>query len=182
MNKKNLVSHSKQLSLVLRHQPDRAGVTLDPQGWASVDDLLRGLAAARPTWNAHVLNEVVVTNDKRRFEFSPDGTRIRARQGHSIEVDLALTPTSPPEVLLHGTVSRYLEQILEEGLKPMNRHHVHLSADLTVATKVGSRRGRPIVLKVNAAGMADAGSEFFVTENGVWLVDHVPPKYLRLLD
>lgn len=171
---------SKTLSFWLRHAPEKAGLTLDAQGWAEVDAVLSALAAHHPGCDFDRLVEVVELNDKQRFELSADADRIRARQGHSIEVDLALTPTVPPAVLFHGTVDRFMDAILAEGLKPGRRHHVHLSADEETARKVGQRRGKPVILKVAAAEVAAAGLTFYVTGNGVWLVDRVPPEHLSL--
>ncbi|WP_269580741.1 RNA 2'-phosphotransferase [Roseibium sp. Sym1] len=172
---------SKRLSLWLRHQPADAGLVLTGDGWASVPEILnaferKGLACTREQ-----LQRVVDTNDKKRFELSGDGTRIRARQGHSVAIDLGLAPLAPPQYLFHGTATRFLSPILKDGLKPMNRHHVHLSADTATATRVGSRHGKPAILNVAAGSMHAAGHVFFRTENGVWLVEHVPPAFLELV-
>lgn len=169
---------SKTLSYWLRHAPQEAGLTLDTNGWADVDGVLAALEAKGLSDSFERLVRVVELSDKQRFELSPDAARIRARQGHSVEVDLALEPVAPPAVLYHGTVDRFLEAILAEGLKPQARHHVHLSADEETARKVGQRRGKPVILKIDAAGMAAEGASFFVTANGVWLSDHVPPARL----
>jgi len=128
------------------------------------------------------LAEVVRSNDKQRFAFDETGDRIRASQGHSVEVDLRLSPTDPPAVLFHGTPERFGPAILENGLRKMGRHHVHLSADVATATRVGARRGRPVVLVVDAAAMVAAGHPFYVSANGVWLTDRVPPQFLRLVE
>lgn len=178
MTPKRLVRASKYIARVLRHDPDRAGVRLDPQGWTSVDGLLAGMRRANVRISRAELDEVVAGNDKQRFEFSADRTRIRARQGHSVSVDLGLAPAVPPEVLYHGTVGRFLPAITAEGLRPMARHDVHLSPDAGTATRVGARRGRPMVLTVAAGRMHRDGHEFRVTGNGVWLVAAVPPEYL----
>lgn len=172
---------SKFLSHVLRHRPGSIGLVVDRQGWASVADLL---AKAPPTLGLTTerLGEVVAQNDKQRFSLSDDGHRIRANQGHSIAVDLGLDPTKPPRVLYHGTAQTALRPIKEEGLRAMKRHHVHLSPDQQTARRVGQRHGRPVVLQVASAIMAERGFEFFRSENGVWLVDHVPPEFLRPLD
>lgn len=127
------------------------------------------------------LLHVVETNDKSRFELSSDGARIRARQGHSVKVDADWTPASPPAQLYHGTIARFWTTIETEGLKPMKRHHVHLSGDIETATRVGQRRGQPIILKINAAALAEAGEPFLVTSNGVWLVNRVLPQFLSRL-
>lgn len=168
-----MIRRSKRLSKILRHDPARAGLTLDPAGWVAVDDLLPAVGMTRAE-----LDEVVTRNDKRRFAYDETGTRIRANQGHSVPVDLDLPPATPPPVLYHGTVATALPAIRTEGLRPMNRHHVHLSPTIETATHVGARRGRPVVLTVDAAAMAAAGHTFWVTTNGVWLTDTVPPAYL----
>ncbi|MFF3243200.1 RNA 2'-phosphotransferase [Streptomyces sp. NPDC002870] len=171
------VKVSKYLSKHLRHQPDRLGITLDENGWVAVDELMRAASAHGFRFTRAELDHVVAVNDKQRFTI--DGTRIRANQGHTVEVDLDLPPAEPPEYLHHGTVARSLESIRAEGLRPMKRHHVHLSADRETATRVGARRGRPVVLSVHAGAMHRAGRLFHVSANGVWLTDAVPPEFLR---
>ena len=167
---------SKTLSYWLRHRPDAAGLTLDARGWTSVDPVLAALAAKhRCDWDRLV--EVVELNDKQRFELSPDGDRIRARQGHSVEVELDWPEAAPPALPYHGTVDRFLPAILAEGLKPMRRHHVHLSPDRETATRVGNRRGEAVVLTVRASDMHAAGHRFYLTGNGVWLTDAVVPEF-----
>ena len=178
MDDKRRVRLSKFLSKHLRHQPERIGLTLDAAGWTGVDDLLRSCAEANVAMTRRELEEVVATNDKQRFAFDESGTRIRASQGHSIEVELGYEPQSPPETLFHGTVAGAWEVIRREGLKPMNRHQVHLSPDVETARRVGARRGRPLILRVAAREMHEEGQQFFQSENGVWLVDHVPPRFL----
>lgn len=175
---RELTRTSRFLSLVLRHDPGRAGVSLDPHGWVEIEALLAGCRRAGHHLTPERLREIVETNDKKRFALSPDGLRIRAQQGHSVDVDLALTAETPPELLFHGTVSRFLPAIRREGLRPMNRHHVHLSADRETARRVGARRGSPVVLTVDAARMHADGHRFGVSGNGVWLTDSVPPAYL----
>ena len=178
MDQTERVRVSKRLSLVLRHAPDRIGITLGPGGWVGVDELLRALAADGLPLTRHQLDEIVVTSDKQRFAYDGTGTRIRANQGHSVEVELGLPVSEPPAVLYHGTVERFLPAIEREGLRPMRRHHVHLSAAFQTATAVGARRGRPVVLAVDAAAMVEGGHRFRVSANGVWLAEHVPPRYL----
>ncbi|SDT46198.1 putative RNA 2'-phosphotransferase [Streptomyces sp. TLI_053] len=178
MDEKRTVRTSKMLSRILRHEPERAGITLDPAGWVRVDVLLAALAAGGTRLSRAELDHVVATNNKRRFAYSPDGLSIRASQGHTVAVDLGLAAAVPPPVLFHGTATRSLGVILREGLRPMARQDVHLSADSATATRVGSRHGRPVVLVVDAAAMAAAGHEFRVSDNGVWLTDAVPPEYL----
>ncbi|MGW4692645.1 RNA 2'-phosphotransferase [Kitasatospora cineracea] len=179
MDEKRTVKTSKMLSRILRHDPGAIGITLDAAGWVEVDALLAALARhGRPLSRAE-LDHVVATNNKRRFAYSEDGRSIRASQGHTVEVDLGLPAATPPDVLFHGTAERALRYILAEGLRPMSRQDVHLSADTGTAVKVGSRHGRPVVLEVDAAAMARDGHEFRVSANGVWLTGPVPVQYLR---
>ncbi|MFE1472001.1 RNA 2'-phosphotransferase [Nocardiopsis dassonvillei] len=178
MDRRELVRASKLLSRVLRHDPARVGVRLDPRGWAGVDELLAGCRRAGVRLSRAALQEIVDTNDKKRFVLSPDGTRIRAQQGHSVRVDLGLEPSTPPALLYHGTVGRLLPAITAEGLRPMRRHDVHLSPDTATARRVGARRGAPVVLTVASGRMHSDGHVFRVTGNGVWLVPAVPPEYL----
>lgn len=171
-------SLSKFLSYVLRHRPDSIGLELDSAGWTDVDVLLNRARAKGKRLTREILEEVVRTNDKQRFAFSPDGTRIRASQGHSIHVELGLEPLTPPDLLYHGTASRFLEPIRREGLKPMSRTHVHLSADHATAVNVGARHGKPIVLLISSGEMHSAGISFYRSQNGVWLVETVPTQYI----
>ena len=176
-----LVSTSKFLSLVLRHQPEAIGLSLDAHGWASVEWLLRLSAAKGRVLTADLIEEVVATNDKQRFELSEDRGRIRARQGHSVAVDLGLSPAEPPTELFHGTATRFVASIQAEGLRKGKRQHVHLSPDQPTAIKVGQRHGKPVVLKLAAAEMRAAGHVFYRSANGVWLTEHVPPAYLEVV-
>lgn len=177
-----LTSISKFIALVLRHQPEHIGLTLDEAGWADVSELLAKAAAAGRPIAPGVLQEVVATNDKQRFSFSADGRRIRANQGHSVEVTLGLAPVEPPAQLYHGTATRFLDTIWRGGLDKRQRHHVHLSADLATARAVGQRHGSVVVLQVDAARMRGDGHLFYRSDNGVWLTDHVAPRYLARLD
>ncbi|MFE1584476.1 RNA 2'-phosphotransferase [Streptomyces sp. NPDC058737] len=177
MQQERSVKVSKYLSKHLRHQPERIGLPLDEGGWVEIDTLIAAAAAHGFRVTRDELNHVVATNDKRRF--AVDGTRIRASQGHSIDVDLGLPSATPPPYLFHGTVARHLEAIRTEGLRPMNRHDVHLSPDRATATRAGARRGRPVVLSVDAAAMHRDGHVFHVSANGVWLTKAVPSRYLR---
>jgi len=179
MDEQRRVKVSKYLSKHLRHQPERLGLTLAPGGWVGIDQLLAASARSRFPVSRGELDEVVATSDKQRFAIDETGTRIRANQGHSVEVDLQLTPVEPPPTLYHGTPDQNLEAIRGTGLRKMSRHHVHLLPDAATATKVGARRGRPVALAVDAAAMRRAGYEFFCSDNGVWLVDHVPLEFLR---
>ncbi len=177
----SLEKTSKFLSLILRHQPDKIGLTLDKAGWASTAELVAKAQAAGVALTAAQVQEIVATNDKQRFELSPDGERIRASQGHSLQVDLGLAPQTPPDRLYHGTTLRFLGSILREGLKRQGRQHVHLSVDIATATKVGQRHGKPIVLEVDTGLMHKNGFVFFLSENNVWLTEDVPPQYLKPL-
>lgn len=174
----NTVKLSKRLSLVLRHDPGRIGLTLDPQGWATVDDLLHCLGEAGWPASLDQLRQVVAENDKQRFRFSEDGLHIRANQGHSIEVELNLQAVEPPEFLYHGTATRFLESILRAGLEKRSRQHVHLSKDPKTATTVGQRHGKPVVLTVRAREMQAAGHRFYLSDNQVWLTDQVPASFI----
>ena len=175
---RRLLRLSKYLSKHLRHRPERLGLELGPGGWVEVGTLLEACTRQRFPVSRAELEEVVERNDKKRFAFDSSGTLIRAQQGHSVPVDLLLEPVEPPAELYHGTPERNLEVILRGGLQSMGRHHVHLSPDEATAAVVGRRRGRPLVLAVDAHAMRRDGWEFYRSGNGVWLVEHVPPRYL----
>jgi putative RNA 2'-phosphotransferase len=186
MKRRNLmpidpVQLSKFLSFVLRHKPDSVGLALDEQGWAVVDDLIAKANAAGTRFGRDELLHIVETSDKKRFTLSADGSRIRAAQGHSVSVELGVSPQEPPPVLYHGTATRFVEPILSEGLKPQQRQQVHLSLDETTALRVGQRHGKPVIFKVDALGMHARGFKFYLADNGVWLTDRVPPDFLTLL-
>jgi putative RNA 2'-phosphotransferase len=170
---------SKFLSYVLRHDPQAIALELDANGWADVDDLIAKAQAAGKPLDRNTLLTIVETSDKKRFTLSDDGSRIRAAQGHSIEVDLDLHPMIPPAMLYHGTAATNIETILSEGLKPGERQKVHLALDEHTAEVVGQRHGKPVVLRIDAAGMHAHGLAFWRADNGVWLTDHVPPQFLR---
>lgn len=176
----SLIRISKFISLVLRHDPGKIGLSLDANGWASVDELLQKAPKLGLHFDRATLEQVVAENEKKRFAFSEDGQKIRASQGHSIEVNLELQPVSPPNVLYHGTAERFRESILQKGLIPGSRNHVHLSADTQTATIVGKRHGKPIIFIVRAREMEQAGFLFYLSENKVWLTEHVPVQYLTL--
>lgn len=175
---KSLIRLSKYLSKYLRHSPHELGLTLEPGGWVLVDDLLAASEQQGFPISYDELIECVNSNDKQRFSFDESGDRIRANQGHSVEVDLQLEQKEPPGVLYHGTVDRFLPAIQAEGLNRGKRHHVHLSKDTDTARKVGARRGKPVILKVDSERMYRDGHTFFLSVNGVWLTDSVPPGYL----
>ncbi len=178
MEKRRRTELSKFLSYVLRHRPDMIGLELDDEGWADIDALVDGAAKAGKRLTREDLQEVVAMNDKQRFAISADGGSIRASQGHSVEVTLGYAPVEPPETLYHGTTPQFLDAIRRNGLKRMTRHHVHLSPDRETARAVGGRRGMPVILEVASGDMARAGHLFYLSENGVWLTDDVPPGFL----
>lgn len=182
MDAARMVRISKYLSLHLRHQPQRLGLVLEPGGWVRVETLLAACAREGMRITREELDEVVARNNKQRFGFDESGERIRAKQGHSVQVDLQLEAVAPPDVLYHGTGKKAVGPILREGLRKMRRHHVHLSPDVATAIVVGKRHGPPAVFSVDAAAMHADGHLFYCSDNGVWLVESVPPRYLRLLD
>lgn len=174
MDPKALTKKSRNLSKVLRHDPASVGLTLTEAGWASVADVLKALNLRREE-----LDQIVAENNKSRFEYSENGHHIRARQGHSIDVDLGYPESVPPDVLYHGTAKQNFPVIFGEGIKKMQRHHVHMSPDVATAEMVAKRRPGPRVLVVDSKAMSNAGIKFFLTGNGVWLTDYVDPKYIK---
>jgi putative RNA 2'-phosphotransferase len=173
---------SKFLSLLLRHEPERIGITLDSAGWTDVDGLLDALHAHGVDLTRAELDHIVASSDKQRFAFSDDGTRIRANQGHSVQVELDLPTAQPPAVLYHGTVAAVLPAIRDKGLIKGQRHAVHLSKDIETAKKVGGRRGKPVILAIKAAEMVAKGHTFQLSATGVWLTEHVPPEFIEFED
>ncbi len=178
MNEARLVKISNFLSKHLRHDPEGLGLTLAPGGWVPVDALLAACAKRHRTISPAELAEVVAQNSKQRFSFDKFGTMIRANQGHSVAVDLQLAPTAPPDTLYHGTGHLTAPIVAREGLQKMGRNHVHLSRDVATATAVGARHGRPVIFQIDAAAVAAAGYEFYCSDNGVWLTDAVPARFL----
>jgi len=177
---KNDLKHtSKFLSLVIRHQPDAIGLTLDANGWADLDELISCAARKGRKLDLPLLREVVANNDKQRFALDEAQGRIRANQGHSVDIDLGLQAVLPPVVLYHGTATRFVEQIRRDGLKPGSRQHVHLSTQPATATDVGERHGKPTVLSIKALALHNTGHAFYCSANGVWLTDHVPVAYIE---
>jgi putative RNA 2'-phosphotransferase len=174
---KNIIKISKFLSLILRHKPEEIGLQLDENGWAVISEIVEK-SNGRITDN--LLRQAVTTNEKQRFAISDDGQRIRANQGHSVKVELNLKEVTPHDVLFHGTATRFLKAILTNGLQKMDRNHVHLSGTLETASKVGQRHGKLAILIIDAAGMHRDGYPFYLSKNGVWLVDAVPTMYLTL--
>src|SRR3954467_3253405 len=179
MTEKEVIRTSKFLSLILRHEPQKIGLKLAEGGWVDVGELLAAVNRNGTRLTLEQLQHIVATSDKKRFAFSEDGQQIRANQGHSVEVDLQYAPEQPPELLYHGTATRFLESIRAAGLQKMERHHVHLSAETKVTVQVGSRHGKPALLTIRAGEMHRAGFVFRCSANGVWLVDHVPPNYIE---
>lgn len=179
MNDKEIIRTSKFLSLILRHEPERVGLRLDDAGWTGVDELLCAVNQHGMRLTLEQLKHVVATSEKKRFAISDDGKRIRANQGHSIDVDLQYAPQTPPEVLYHGTAIRFIDSIRKDGLQRMERHDVHLSAETKLTFQVGGRHGKPVLLTIRAGDMHRAGHEFRVSVNGVWLVKHVPPQFIE---
>ena len=181
MDDKRRLRISKFISLVLRHEPAKANLALEPGGWVRIEDLLAGASAAGLRFTREELESVVAACEKQRFAIDDTGTKIRANQGHSAQVEIEFQAAEPPAELFHGTADRFIQAILSDGLLKMARHHVHLSPDADTARKIGSRHGRPVILVVDAAKMRADGHTFYCSANGVWLVEHVPPQYLRVL-
>lgn len=181
ISEKQITSLSKFLSLVLRHKPETIGLALDENGWADTTTLIDKMNSKGMRITMELLEHLVATNSKKRFSFNEDKTKIRANQGHSIDIDLQLSRVQPPAVLYHGTGERSIQSILQASLQKRNRQHVHLSPDIETAIDVGKRHGKPIVLIVDAAAMHSEGFEFYLSANGVWLTNDVPSKYLRTL-
>ena len=177
-----IVKVSKFLSLVLRHRPESIGLELDKNGWADIETLIEKSGNIGREMTRQLIDEVVENNDKKRFSISDDGLKIRANQGHSISVDVEMVKSVPPDDLYHGTVESFYDSIQKQGLKKQNRLYVHLSSDVETAIKVGGRRGKPIVLKIDAGKMHQDSFEFYLSANGVWQVDHVPPEFISVID
>lgn len=177
----NLTAASRFISLVLRHKPEKIGISLDEHGWADVKELIEGVGRQYPM-DLETLEKIVATDEKQRYSFNEDHTLIRANQGHSIPVDVELEELQPPAILYHGTGKKYLESIMAQGLIPKGRLYVHLSSDIETAKKVGARHGTPVVLTVMSGQMAGDGCKFYRSQNGVWLTKHVPAGYLELTD
>lgn len=174
---KSDIKLSKFLSLVLRHEPGAAGIALDEHGWADVEELLLGISRTGRQIDMDTLERIVRENNKQRYSFNEDHTKIRANQGHSIQVDVELKEARPPQYLYHGTAARSLLAIRQEGIKKMGRQHVHLSADFQTALAVGRRHGSPVVITIDAEAMVRRGVTFYLSANGVWLCEYVSPEY-----
>ena len=175
----DLVKLGKYLSLILRHKPDVIGIELDKYGWAVIDELIEGINKTGRFINEEILDEIVETNNKKRYQYNDDHTKIRANQGHSINVNVDLQERIPPKPLYHGTALNYLDKIKQLGIKKMNRLHVHLSKDIETAKNVGKRHGQPIVLVIDTKAMVEDGYVFYFSNNGVWLCNDIDYKYIK---
>lgn len=182
ISEKQLTHISKFLSLVLRHQPDTIDIQLDKNGWTDINELIEKANNYGIKFDRETLNQIVETNSKKRFAFNHTLDKIRASQGHSIDIELGYTNQKPPEILFHGTAEEFVQSISETGLEKRKRQHVHLSSDLETALKVGQRHGKPFIIKVLAEQMYNDNFQFYISDNGVWLTDKVPTKYLKLND
>ena len=174
----NTTKVSKYLSLILRHKPEEAGISLDAHGWANVKDLIDGVSK-KYKFNMEMLEEIVLTDDKQRYSFNEDKTKIRANQGHSVNVDVGFEEVEPPEFLYHGTAKKYVDSIKETGIMKKSRLYVYLSGDYNTAVMVGKRHGEPVILCVKSGKMYADGYKFFKSKNGTWLTDFVPVEYLE---
>jgi len=181
ISEKETIRISKFLSLVLRHKPEEIGIELDNNGWTDVSTLIRTVNQKGILLNIDILKHVVDTNPKKRFAFDDTFEKIRANQGHSVEVELGYEAKQPPAILYHGTGEKYVNQILQSGLDKRSRHHVHLTSDFDTAIKVGQRHGKPVVFEVMAAQMFNEKMDFYLSDNGVWLTDIVPSRFLKIV-
>lgn len=175
---KNFTKLGRYLCMILRHKPEVIGIQLDEHGWADVEELVAGVAADR-TFSRDMLEEIVRTDSKRRYSFNADKTKIRANQGHSIDVDLEFETAQPPEYLWHGTAEKYVDSIEVKGLLPKSRKYVHLSLDIQTAVQVGKRHGSPVIYRVRSGEMYRKGFRFYISVNGIWLTMMVPVEYLE---
>ncbi|MBA5794048.1 RNA 2'-phosphotransferase [Flavobacterium sp. xlx-214] len=177
---KELTDKSKFLSLVLRHQPETIGIKLDENGWTDVNLLIEKVNQSGVKLDKSTLIEIVSTNSKKRFAFNENQDKIRASQGHSVNIELGYINQKPPRILFHGTSEKNVESILKIGLEKRNRQHVHLSNDIETALKVGQRHGKPIILEISTGDMFKDNFTFFISDNNVWLTDNVPNKYVKI--
>jgi putative RNA 2'-phosphotransferase len=182
-DRKHLHNTGKFLSYILRHKPGDIGITLDENGWVGVDTLIEAVNTHKKGYklDLEILTAIVETNNKNRYAFSDDSKRIRANQGHSVDVDLDLKPVTPPNILYHGTSENSVESILDSGIKKMGRQHVHLSHEMNTATNVGSRHGKVVILRIHAEAMHSDGIDFVLSANGVWLTDYIDPYYIDII-
>ncbi|MBS9775622.1 MAG: RNA 2'-phosphotransferase [Fusobacterium sp.] len=182
MNETKFLKLSKFISLVLRHKPEQIGISLDKNGWANTNELIEKIKQTKREIDLEILEEIVKKDNKTRFVFNEDKSKIRANQGHTVKIDLGYEVKEPPEFLYHGTATKFIESIKEVGIQKKNRHHVHLSKDIETATMVGKRHGEVVILKIFAKEMNKAGNLFYESDNGVWLVDEVPTKFFEIID
>lgn len=179
MDKETLKNKSRFLSLILRHKPETINLQLDNEGWLNVNELIEKSNKHGELLDFGMLEYIVNNSDKQRFTFNDDKSKIRANQGHSIEVELDLQEKIPPTILYHGTVDKFVDSIKSSGIEKRSRNHVHLSADTETAIKVGSRKGTPVILTVNSGQMYEDGYKFYQSKNDVWLIDFVPKEYIN---
>lgn len=180
MSKKDNLS--KFISLILRHKPEVIGIKLDAQGYVDVKELIEKINNTGKNINIEILEQIVKEDNKQRYSFDEDRNKIRANQGHSINVDVELKELEPPKYLYHGTATRFLDNIKKEGIVRQSRLYVHLSNDINTAIKVGKRHGTPVVLEINTEEMYENGYKFYLSENNVWLCEHIPFKYVEILE
>lgn len=181
ISEKQNIKTSKFLSLVLRHKPETIQIQLDENGWVSVNELIEKLNNYGKEIDFKTIEYVVETNSKKRFAFNEDKSKIRASQGHSLQIDLNYEPINPPELLYHGTSKKFVDSILKSGIEKRNRQHVHLSSDIETALKVGQRHGKPVILKIQTEKMNKNGHKFYLSDNNVWLTDYVPIEYITIM-
>lgn len=179
MNDSEHTEASKFLSLILRHKPETIGIKLDSEGWALVQDIIINSEKGEISFTEELLKSIVAKSEKQRFEFNESCTKIRCYQGHSLSIELGLKAAEPPQDLFHGTATRFLQSLLAHGLKKQKRQYVHLSLDIATARAVGTRYGKPVILKISARKMFQDGHIFYLSGNGVWLTDSVPPQYIE---
>lgn len=172
---------SKILSYILRHHPEAFDVKMDSHGWVNVDELISQMRKNGKIINREILDRIVRENDKQRYSYNENKTKIRANQGHSIPVDLDLLPVTPPDILYHGTAEAYLDSIRKNGIMKMSRNHVHLSIDTETAFEVGSRHGKPVILVIDTKRMYNEGLNFYLSENNRWLCEHIPFEYVSAI-
>ena len=171
----NEVKLSRYLSYLLRHNPDDANLNMDKNGWVLVDELIKNTSNKFTKDN---LEHIVLNDKKTRYSFNDDKTKIRANQGHSINVDVELEEAIPPDILYHGTADRFIISIMKEGIKSQTRKHVHLSKDKETALEVGLRHGNAVILQINTKEMIKDGIKFYLSKNGVWLTNYIESKYI----
>lgn len=181
MDAKKAKKRSKFFSQILRHRPELIGIELEDGGWTDTEEFLEKISKYKKgdLITFPELEYVVENNDKQRFSFNEDKTKIRANQGHSTNVEMNYQPKTPPPILYHGTAIKNIDSILKNGILKGNRQYVHLSADIETATKVGSRHGKAYIFTVETLKMHEAGLEFYCSDNGVWMADFVPVEFLK---